>query len=289
MKHVIFACSALFACAPQTALAQRTKPSLARKLVENVISVGRYKWRTHQKTDFSGTTFRNLDIATDRYAFQIGGKVRDVTIENARISLRAPTTGGDLPAAVAVSSSALVQNIVIRDSEFFDFRQVPSDAYPQGDGIDCDSRATTLLIERVYSHDNGDGGFDTKCITTFRNTRAERNNWNYRLWGSVTATKIASADPRRAHIQTTGGTKATINGLFASGSTGKPVVLVNKPTEPGHYLRMTNCRYNFSVPTKVVHGPAKYIKTIELTFDASCAPDAKGFAANTPVTITTGV
>lgn len=269
---------ALISAGPAVAAGVTPKPG---KVVEGRTNVGAYKFMDSRRGDCSDCRFRDLVLHVDRYGFVFSRGVRDVVIDRVKVDLRFPTTGSNLPAGVVVTDSDnFPDNITIRNSEFSGFRMVPEkDKYMQGDGVDCDNRKTRLFLEGSYAHDNGDGGFDTKCITDMRDLRSERNNYNYRLWGKVTAGTITSRNPKKAHIQTTGGTAAVIDLLIAEGDTGQEVIMVNKASAGG--IEIKACRFNFSRPTKVIGGPAKFVEATPIKLGPTCRPGADGFAVNT--------
>ena len=313
MKRLLLALAAL-CLLPVPVLAQQAFPVSTAdkvyaplpdkpKVVSNVVSNGRYKWVDTRKTDVRNATFNNITLNVDRYGFAFGpsyvikdGKNKGqivchagstVTINNLTASLRKPTKGGDFPAAVGVSDSGCAPaNIIINGGVFSNFRQVEvKGKYTQGDGIDCDNRRVNLTIRNVAANNNSDGGFDSKCNSTYDNLSGEGNGITYRMWGRVRAGTLTSISPRKGHIQTTGGTDAVIELLIAEGSNGKPVVGINSPT--GESIEIKACRFNFTVPTPVIGGPSKFVKPMvaagRVKLGPTCQPDANGFAVNSLV------
>lgn len=245
------------------------------KVYQNLSDTGAYKFYDGHKGDCHGCVFRNLVLKVDRYGFQIRGSTADLLIDGVKVSLRTPTTGGDFPAGVAVSSSK-ARDITVRDSEFSDFKMAPvKGRYTNGDGLDCDSRTTNITIERVYAHDNSDGGIDTKCITTMRDVRAERNYRNFRMWGAFTATTLTSNQPRNAHFWFSQGASGVIDKAVAGGDTGKSVFFFDKPGQ--RPVEIKECVFNFSVPTKLLGGARSEM----LVLGPTCRADAEGYAINT--------
>jgi hypothetical protein len=184
-----------------------------------------------------GVTLRNLHVTglSGRNLQRDGMRLRHVTdavISDFDLQMRAqPQTGRDLPEGIALYAGS---NIVVRDGLVSGFRMADENdpktgkpRYQNGDGVSSETGVNGLLIERVVSRNNSDGGFDLKG----RNIRlvdltAEDNGKGFRFWEQVAATKLTSVNNKVA-IHLMKGATATIDRLDAS-SAGQGIVILSE-------------------------------------------------------------
>jgi hypothetical protein len=196
-------------------------------------------------------TINGIDAtALDRDGIRIRGDAEGVRIQNFHLQMRsAPQSSPNLPIGIAVQTG---RDIVISDGTVSGFRMIEQEGkYTNGDGIATERPVDGLSIARVRSTDNSDGGFDLKS----RNTRlddltAERNGRNYRLWGTVEAGTLNSADPRNAHVWVAKGAVVHIRNLVASSTRRAPLIKLEGPAQ----VTVDHCTLRLPPGNKIVGG-----------------------------------
>jgi hypothetical protein len=188
--------------------------------------------------------------ALDRDGIRIRGDAEGVRIQNFHLQMRSePQSSPNLPIGIAVQSG---RDIVISDGTVSGFRMIEQQGkYTNGDGIATERPVDGLSIARVRSSDNSDGGFDLKSRNTkLDDLTAERNGRNYRLWGTVEAGTLNSADPRNAHVWVAKGAEVHIRNLVASSSTRAALIKLEGPA----IVTVDHCTLSLPPGTKIVGG-----------------------------------
>lgn len=212
---------------------------------------------------------RNLTITalkvTDaiREGIRIQGDVDTVTIKDFSLKQRAvPTEAPDLPSGIAIYTG---KNITISDGYVSGFQMNNPGKYPNGDGISSEREVDNLMISRVTSSDNSDGGFDLKSTNTFLyDLKAERNYRSYRLWGSANAGTLTSVDPKNAHVYAGNGAVVVIDKLIARSTTTALLVYA----EDAKSVTIKSCDLQMPAGTKLVY---KSSPTTVINLGPGCA------------------
>lgn len=240
---------------------------------------GAYKVLDHRKGDCTGCVVDGVEWNVDRHGIDARGW-DNFTLQNSTITLRSPTSGGDDPAAIVITATTRPGGrYFILNNTFRAFKMVPvRGVYMQGESVNCDDRKAEVTLTANKSYGNGDAGYDLKCTMTMDANYTEGANYGYRLWGVFQGKDNVSHNPNTSHLWVSAGANGKLDGTRFTGDRGKPVLTVSNA---GARVELTNCHYAFPVPTKVLAGPAKFIKASTIVLDKSCAPDANGYAANT--------
>lgn len=146
----------------------------------------------------SGLTIERVKSIMERGGIRLKGASKGVRITDCHFTLKAPQTGSNLPGGVEIQAG--VKDVLVEGCEAAHFCMVPvPKKYDNGDGFATERGCIGVLFRNCYSHDNSDGGFDTKGDYRLENCRAERNKRNYRAWDGGVYVNCTSRDPREAH------------------------------------------------------------------------------------------
>jgi hypothetical protein len=193
-------------------------------------------------------TITGVNATVERDGIRIRGDASGVRIQNFHLQMEpTPQVPPNLPIGIHIESG---QNISVTDGTTSGFRMVEIEGkYTNGDGIASERAVDGLTITNVTSTDNTDGGFDLKSRDTkLDELTSERNGRNYRLWGTVEAGTLHSADPRNAHIWVAKGAQVHIRNLVARSSTRAPLIKIEGPAE----VTVDHCTLQLPPGTKIL-------------------------------------
>jgi hypothetical protein len=186
---------------------------------------------TNKAAFIRNLTISGVNATVERDGIRIRGDASGVRIQNFHLQMAgAAQPWPNLPIGIHIESG---QNISISDGTTSGFRMIEvAGQYTNGDGVASERAVDGLTITNVTSTDNTDGGFDLKSRDTrLDGLTSERNGRNYRLWGTVEAGTLHSADPRNAHIWVARGAHVHIRNLIARSSTRAPLIKIDGPSE----------------------------------------------------------
>ena len=195
-----------------------------------------------------GLTITGVNATVERDGIRIRGDANGVRIQNFHLEMGgAAQSPPNLPIGIHIESG---QNISISDGSTSGFRMIDIPGkYTNGDGVASERAVDGLSITNVTSTDNTDGGFDLKSFdTTLDQLTSERNGRNYRLWGTVEAGTLHSADPRNAHIWVARGARVHIRNLIARSTTRAPLIKIDGPSE----VTVDHCTLQLPPGTKIL-------------------------------------
>lgn len=268
------------------------KPAPNKQITTTAANNGAYKVLDFRNGDCSGCVVDGVTWNVDRTGVDARGWDY-FTLKNSTITLRAPTSKGDFPSAISITATTKPGGrYFILNNTFRDFimvarpltkplgKLVKDDGkYMQGEPVNCDDRKAQVELIGNKAFGSGDAGYDLKCtMVKMDGNYAEGANYGYRIWGVVSAGTNTSHNARVAHNWFSQAARVSQAQAVASGETGAPVFYVSAP---GAVIDYQTCKFNFSVPTKVLAGPASAIKGSKITLGPSCRPDANGYAVNT--------
>lgn len=146
-------------------------------------------------------------------------EIRNFDLQHSSIQ----NTPGHLPEGISAYSGS---GLSIHDGRVAGNQMVwISGTYTNGDGIATEGAISNVLIERVTSEDNSDGGFDLKGQNILLNdTIARRNNRAYRIWGTASAGTITAEDFNGAGIWLGKGASFTVEKFIARSSRAKSII-----------------------------------------------------------------
>lgn len=269
-----FAIAGLF-CGPATAGPK--KPLRPGTVLTNVESLTSYRY-IDANDEATGLRMDGFKIEYGRAGIRIRGNASDIVIRNGTLANRGVTKGGDLPVGIDIAGTAhdiLIEGVTASNNRMV----VIPGKYTNGDGFSNEQNVRRIIYRSTTSRDNSDGGYDLKSKeTTLDRTTANSNGRNYRFWGTGTGSDVLSLDPHGADIWMAKDVYAvawTIDGAtFVRTKGGKePVVYAEGRTGRLSLKRCTFVGFPDGTPMFKVRP--------NVTLDASCQPDAKGFVINT--------
>jgi hypothetical protein len=234
---------------PQPPPFMKLKDTVQNRTIGPLQNTGAYRLIDTNKAAFiRNLTISGVNATVERDGIRIRGDASGVRIQNFHLQMAAASQSGpNLPIGIHIESG---QNISISDGTTSGFRmvEVPGQ-YTNGDGVASERAVDGLTITNVTSTDNTDGGFDLKSRDTrLDGLTSERNGRNYRLWGTVEAGTLHSADPRNAHIWVSRGAQVHIRSLIARSSTRAPLIKIDGPSE----ITVDHCTLQLPPGTKIL-------------------------------------
>jgi hypothetical protein len=234
-------------------------PASAARIIENVQADATRSFITTQAKKgpnlaVDNVTVRRVEAASRKRGIYIRGNSGHWLIEDFRLrGIGINTRRGDIPVGIALNGS---HDVTIQRGEVSGFLSNHASGYTNADGVSSERIDRNLTIRDVFSHDNTDGCYDLKSTDTrLENTRAARCRYNYRLWGTGTATTLFSDNPKAAHIQINSAMANWRIRLLVARSTGvQPLI---KFEDPNGVLVVERCELALPKDTPIVVGGGK--------------------------------